>query len=165
MRQLLGGALALVLWAGMVAPAGAGLSEEQQIEAVLTAVIEAYRTGDYTTMGRYYAPEVTVVPGDYSPPVTGWSNVEPRYRQAYANLTQAEMLRENTRIVRRGNVAWAVYQWRFAGTLGTQSFAAQGHTTLILEKRRGDWLIVHNHTSALLPPPAPEKGPAPRPAS
>lgn len=165
MRRLVRSALVLLLAAGLVAPVGASQSEEQKIEAVIAAVIEAYRTGDSATMGRYYAPEVTMVPSDYNPPVQGWSNVEQRYRQSYANLTQVEMVRENTRVERRGNLAWAVYQWRFTGAAGQNAVAAAGHTTLVLEKRRGQWVIVHNHTSAILAPPSPEKTPAPRPSS
>lgn len=164
MRGLLVGALVLLLAVGLAAPVEAGSTEEQKIEAVIAAVVEAYRTGNYATLGRYYAPEVTVVPGDYNPPVAGWPNVEQRYRESFANLTGAEMVRENTRIERRGNLAWAVYEWRFLGNLGEQTVAAAGHTTLILEKRRGNWVVVHNHTSVILPPPAPEKSTPVRPS-
>lgn len=154
----------LLLVVGLSAPLGAGPSDEEKIEAVIAAVIEAYRKGDYTSMGRYYAPEVTVVPSDYNPPVTGWATVEQRYRQAYANLSGLEMTRENTQIKRRGKTAWAVYQWRFVGIRGGQTFGALGHTTLILEKRKSKWLIVHNHTSALATAPALESTSATQPS-
>ena len=140
MKRLLG-CVAVLLVAGGLATAGP--TEEEKIEAVLAAVIEASRAGDY------------------NPPVAGWAEAEARYRQTHANLGGIELVRENTRIARRGNFAWAVYQWRFAALLGKEGVAAVGHTTLILEKRRGHWLIVHNHTSALMPPRPPEK-PAPR---
>lgn len=148
MRRWLAGALLLALAAVGAATLRAA-SEEEKIEAVLEALIEAYRTGDYDSMGRYVAPEVVMVPADYAPPIRGWSNVKARYQQATANLVTAEMVRENTSIVRRGKTAWAVYQWRFAGLTGGQPIGAQGHTTLVLEKRKGNWVIVHNHTSAL----------------
>lgn len=144
------------LWLGAALPAGAKDKEGEKIDAVVTAVIEAYRKGDYATMGRSYAPEVTVVAGDFTPPVAGWATVEERYRAQHANLGAVELSRENTRIERRGKTAWAIYQWRFAGILAGTPVAALGHTTLILEKRGGQWIIVHNHTSAIpAPPPAP----------
>lgn len=154
MRRLVGCALALALLAAGTALAGP--SDEEKIEALIEAVVEAYRTGDYAAMGQYYAPDVTVVPGDYNPPVEGWDQVQARYQQAYNALGPVEMIRENTRIERRKNFAWAVYQWRFGAVRGKESVVAWGHTTLVLEKRRGRWLIVHNHTSALVPPRAPE---------
>lgn len=165
MKRLARIGLLLLLATGLAAPLGAGPSEEEKIEAVIAAVIEAYRKGDYATMGRYYAPEVSVVPSDYNPPITGWANVERRYQRAYANVSGMELTRENTRIVRRGKTAWAVYQWRFAGIVGNQPLGAQGHTTLILEKRKRDWVIVHNHTSALPAPPAPARSAPEKPPS
>jgi len=155
----------LLLATGLAAPLGAGPSEEEKIEAVIAAVIEAYRKGDYATMGRYYASDVSVVPSDYNPPITGWANVEQRYQRAYANVSGMELMRENTRIVREGKSAWAVYQWRFAGIVGNQPLGAEGHTTLILEKRKRDWVIVHNHTSALPAPPAPARSAPEKPPS
>ncbi len=79
-----------------------------------------------------------------------------QYKAAYASLTGAEMLRDHTLIRREDDVAWAVYQWRFAGVMGTQTYSVRGHTTLILEKQGRSWKIVHNHTSAL-PGPKPPK--------
>lgn len=170
MRRLLGFTLALAVGVGGLAPPLAGLAlaagsaEEEKIEEVIAAVIAAYRAGDYAGMSRYYAPEVTVVPSDYNPPVSGWTRVAESYQQAHANLSGVEMARENTRIVRRGKLAWAVYQWRFAGVMGAESVGAVGHTTLVLEKRDGRWLILHNHTSALLPPRPPTNTPARSPS-
>ena len=158
MKRVASALLLVLLLAGGLATAGP--TEEEKIEAVIAAVIDAYRAGDYTAMGQYYAPDVSMVPGDYNPPLVGWSVAEGRYRQIHSNLSGVELIRDNTRITRRGNFAWAVYQWRFAGMLGKEGVAAVGHTTLLLEKRHGRWIIVHNHTSALMPPRPPEK-PAP----
>ena len=144
MRRLV--LVGLLLLVG-VSVAQAGSSEEQQIEETIAAVVKAYSSGDYDTLGRYYAPEVTVVPGDYSPTLSGWTTVEPRYRQAHAAFGHIELARENTKIARRGKLAWASYQWRLAGVRGQELLEVQGHTTLVLEKRDGRWLIVHNHTS------------------
>lgn len=163
MRWLAGSALIAVVLVG--GSAYAGPSEEEKIEAVIAGLIDAYRNGDAAAMSRYYAPEVTVVPSDYTPAVSGWANVEARYRQAYANLSGAEMVRENTHVERRGNLAWAFYQWRFAGVAGQRTIGTQGHTTLVLEKRGGKWVIVHNHTSAIVPPSEAEQTTPPQPSS
>ncbi|MFQ5723718.1 MAG: YybH family protein [Terriglobia bacterium] len=155
MRRLAG--IILALAALGAAYAQARPSEEEKIEAVIAAVVEAYSSGDYAAMRKYYSPDVTMVPANYRPPLVGWDKVEERYRRAYENMTVAQMIRENTRIERRGNIAWAVYQWRFVGVMGGQAFSALGHTTLILEKHGGNWKIVHNHTSALPGPPPQEQ--------
>ena len=156
MRRLLLVGLLLVV---ATSAAQAGSSEEQQIEETIAAVVKAYSAGDYDTLGRYYAPDVTVVPGDYSPALNGWSNVMPRYRQAHLAYGHIELVRENTKITRRGKIAWASYQWQLAGLRGKELLEVQGHTTLVLEKRKGQWVIVHNHTS-LVPSPAEPPTPA-----
>lgn len=152
--------LALVLCLTPAVSLAARDSEEKKIEAVIEAVIEAYRSGDVNAMGRYYAADARFVSADFNPPVEGWAAVAERYQQGFAQLSGLELVQENTRIERRGKIAWAVYQWRFAGVAGNRTMSALGHTTLVLEKRGRDWIIVHNHTSALPAPPEPAQTPA-----
>lgn len=155
MKRWLISVLAGVLLAGAALAAQAA-TDEERIEEVIAAIVQAFEKGDYASLSQHYAPEVTVVPGDYNPPVVGWAAAEQRYRAAFARFTGVVMSRENTRIERRGKSAWAVYQWQFVGMAGSQPFTAVGHTTLVLEKRGGKWLVVHNHTSAIPAPPAAE---------
>lgn len=161
MRIQLAGVAAVALAAAVALPAAP--SEEQQIETVIAAVIEAHRTGNTPSLGQYYAADVVVVPGDYNPVVEGWTNIEPRYRLSQAGYDELDLMRENTRIVRRGKVAWASYQWRLAGMRGKEMMQALGHTTLILEKRGGKWVIVHNHTSVVPTRPSSPRAEPPQP--
>ena len=59
------------------------------------------------------------------------------------------MDRSNTliRIAPSGQFAWACYQWDFSAMVDGNPMAAEGQTTLVLEKRNENWVIVHNHTS------------------
>ena len=45
---------------GAALPA-AGASEKEKIDAIVEALIDAFRRGDYGAMGQYYAPDCTVV--------------------------------------------------------------------------------------------------------
>ncbi len=140
--------MVLILAAGSWSPAPAKDSDD--IEKVLVAVVEAFRTGDYETMEKYYDKDCVVVSSaSYSSPVVGWENVVQGYRATHARLTSAEMIRENTIIRWEGKIAWVTYQWKFFQTVGEKPSAFQGHTTLVLEKKRRRWRIVHNHTSAI----------------
>jgi hypothetical protein len=44
-----------------------------------------------------------------------------------------------------------MYQWELLSTFNGQPYSAQGQTTLIFNKVGANWLIVHNHTSQVLP--------------
>lgn len=143
--------MVLILAAGSWSPAPAKDSDD--IEKVLVAVVKAFRTGDYETMGQYYDKDCVVVSSaSYNPPVVGWESLFKIYQATHARLSSAEMIRENTIIRWEGKIAWVTYQWKFFQTVGNNVSAFQGHTTLVLQKKRRRWLIVHNHTSAI---PAP----------
>ncbi len=128
--------------------------EAEKIEKVVAAVVEAYQQGDYDSMGKYYAADCTVVSGGYNRVIVGWENVSRLYRAQHARLTSLVLLRENTTIRRKNKVAWVSYQWQLAMRIEEEQYAFQGHTTLVMEKRGRNWIIVHNHTSALASPDA-----------
>lgn len=134
--------------------------EGRKIEQVVAGLIDAYLAGDYDAMERYYAPEVVMVSFLHEPPLVGWPNVRQVYQVRQAGQEHLELLRENTLIKRRGRIAWVYYRWSFVGKAAGQFITTLGHTTLILEKRGRNWLIVHNHSSPVLPPV-----PTPRPTT
>jgi ketosteroid isomerase-like protein len=134
------------------------MTDEQQIDYMIAEMLGAWQLGDIERLHRAYADEVVVVSGAYAPPVIGWNSYLASYQQQKARMQQVRMDRMNTYIKVEGNVAWACYQWDFSGTVDGQPSAAQGQTTLVLEKRNNHWVIVHNHTS--LVPSAPPASPA-----
>jgi ketosteroid isomerase-like protein len=150
------------------------MSDENQIDYMISEVLGAWQVGDVEKMHKDYGDDVTVVNGAYAPPIFGWTNYLAIYQQQRARMQQVRMDRSNTFIKVAGNLAWACYQWDFAATVDGQPTAAQGQTTLVLEKRNNHWTVVHNHTSmvrqltpettapAAQPPaaPAPSKPPA-----
>jgi ketosteroid isomerase-like protein len=130
------------------------LPDEQQIEYMLSEMLGAWQLGDIDRLHKDYADDVSVVNGAWAPPVFGWTNYLAVYQQQRTRMQQVRMDRSNTFIKVKGTVAWACYQWDFAALVDGQPAASQGHTTVVLEKRNGHWVIVHNHTSQV-PGPAP----------
>ncbi|HYL63368.1 MAG TPA: nuclear transport factor 2 family protein [Candidatus Methylomirabilis sp.] len=123
------------------------MSDEQQIEYLISEMLGAWQIGDTERMHKDYADDVIVVNGTWAPPVFGWANYVAAYQQQRARMQQVRLDRINTYTKIAGNFAWACYQWDFSGVVDGQPSAARGQTTLILEKRADHWLIVHNHTS------------------
>lgn len=136
-------------------------TDEQKIDITISEMLAAWQIGDVELLRKAYADDTMVVSGLYEPPVVGWANYANAYRQQRARMEQVRMERRNSFITLRGNVAWVSYQWEFSAIADGRPSAAQGHATLILEKRGGRWLIVHNHTSLVgamqTPEPAPPK--------
>ncbi len=147
------------------------LPDDRAIDLAISEMLGAWQIGDVERLHKHYADDVVVVSGAWEPPVVGWNN----YVQAYqAQRQQAQGIRldrRNTLIRVDGNVGWASYQWRFDATMNNSPIVAVGQTTLILEKRKDQWVIVHNHTSlvqqvtgteAAAPSPPPQKPPEKR---
>jgi ketosteroid isomerase-like protein len=123
------------------------LTDEQQIDYLISEMLGAWQLGDIERLHKAYADDVVVVSGVWAPPVIGWSSYLASYQLQKARMQQVRMDRMNTFIKVDGTVGWACYQWDFAATVDGQPFSVQGQTTLILEKRNNHWVIVHNHTS------------------
>jgi ketosteroid isomerase-like protein len=123
------------------------LSDEQQIDYLVSTNLGAWQVGDVDKLHGTYADDVTIVQGPNLPPVVGWNNYLPLYQQQRARMQQVRMDRSNTVIKVNGNCGWATFQWDFAAVIDGQDSVSQGHMTFVMEKRNGKWLITLNHTS------------------
>ena len=140
------------------------LTDEQQIDYLISEVLGAWQIGDSARMHKDYADDVSVVNGGWAPPVLGWANYETLYKQQRAAMQQVRMDRSNTYIKVNGTTAWACFQWDFAALINGAPSAARGQTTYVLVKRDNHWLIAHDHTSVVqtAQPQAPAGAAAPQ---
>lgn len=123
------------------------LPDPQHLEKMTGEMLAAWQIGDVALLQKYHAPDVTVVSGAYEPPLQGWANYAAAYQRQRQRLTTVRIERRNTFIQVKGTVAWAVYQWEMSAETEGAPLGVRGHTTLTFEKRGGNWMIVHNHTS------------------
>ena len=125
------------------------LSDEQQIDYMISEVLGAWQIGDSERMHKSYAEDVSVVNGGFAPPVLGWANYQALYNEQRAKMKQVRMDRSNTYIKVNANTAWACFQWEFAAVIEGAPSAARGHTTYVFIKKDNHWLIAHDHTSVV----------------
>jgi len=125
------------------------LSDEQQIDYLLSEYLGAWQIADTEKMHKDYSDDVTVVGGGWNAPIVGWSNYLAQYQQQRSLMQRVRMDRMNTMIRVNGNTAWACYQWVFDGLVDGVPTLAHGQTTLILIKKDVRWLIIHDHTSVV----------------
>jgi ketosteroid isomerase-like protein len=125
------------------------LPDDQQIENSIGQMLAAWQVGDVGLLREHYADDVAVVSGAYEPPIVGWANFAQAYVRQRDRMQAVQLDRRNTVVRTSGSVAWVTYQWQFQAMVEGAPMAAQGHTTLVLEKRSNRWLIVHNHTSVV----------------
>jgi ketosteroid isomerase-like protein len=123
------------------------LTDEQQIDYMLSQMLGAWQLGDIEKLHAAYADDVSMVNGAWAPPVIGWTNYLAIYQQQRASMQRVRLDRSNTYIKVNGNMGWACYQWDFSASADGRDVQSQGQTTVVVEKRKDHWVIVHNHTS------------------
>jgi uncharacterized protein (TIGR02246 family) len=125
------------------------LTDEQQIDYMLSEYLGAWQLGDTERLHKFYSEDVSVVNGGWTAPVVGWTNFLALYQQQRSHLQQTRMDRMNTYIKVNGTTAWACYQWEFQAVVDGTPTGARGQTTLVLVKKDKSWLIAHDHTSVV----------------
>jgi ketosteroid isomerase-like protein len=130
------------------------LPDPQAIELMLSQMLAAWQIGDEELLHSFYAEDVLVVSGAWEPPLRGWAAYLHAYQAQRARTQAARLERTNTFTKVLGTSAWCTYQWEFNGQVDGALTNAVGQTTLVLEKRGSEWLIVANHTSVA---PAPQR--------
>jgi ketosteroid isomerase-like protein len=129
-------------------------SDTQAVDLAIGQSLGYWQIGDLDSLHKYYADDVVVVTGDWSPPLLGWESYAKAYQAQRARVTGGRMDRTNTFIKVDGNVAWATYQFYYVTSLDNKMSESRGHSTLILNKRADRWLIVLNHSSIVESMPA-----------
>ena len=125
------------------------LNDQQQIDYTISEVLGAWQVGDVERMHKDYVEDVSIVNGNWAPPIFGWANYAAQYQKERDQMQQVRMDRENTYIHIHGDTAWACYQWDFSAVVNGAPRAARGLTTLILVKADNKWKIAHDHTSVV----------------
>jgi ketosteroid isomerase-like protein len=125
------------------------LTDEQQIDYMLSEVLGAWQIGDVEKMHQYYTDDVSVVKGSWEGPSIGWANYARLYKEQRDHMQQVRLDRMNTYIRVHGDTAWTNYQWEFSGVVDGELTAAHGQTTLVLIKVGNKWKIAHDHTSVV----------------
>ncbi len=125
------------------------LPENQAIDLLVSQMLGAWQAGDAEAMRKFYADDIMVISGAWEPPLVGWENYARAYQAQFARTSRSRLERTNSYIKVMGDAALVTYQWQFVGNVDGKQAQAFGHTTLVLQKRAGNWLIVLNHTSAI----------------
>jgi ketosteroid isomerase-like protein len=119
----------------------------QAIDQTIGEALGYWQIGDVDSLHKYYSDDVMVVSGLWEPPIMGWANYLKTYEAQRASATGQRMERSNTLIKVDGNFAWATYQFVYAAMVDGKIAQFHGHTTLILNKQGGRWVIALNHSS------------------
>jgi ketosteroid isomerase-like protein len=123
---------------------------EAEVRAVLSKMTESYEKRDMEGLMACFAPDADTVMYGTGADEKRVGPAEIRY-QAERDWDQTEaisMAFNGTSISAAGRVAWAAIDGAFKIRAGGQAFSMPARTTVVLEKRGDQWLIVQGHMSA-----------------
>lgn len=118
------------------------------VRRVVEAVAAYTQAKNYRALDTLYAPGQGVHIIEGAGINHGWED----YRDHHLRPELAEFQNVQYRYyaiepVVRGNLAWASFRYDLAVDTPQGRVEAEGRGTLVLEKRDGRWVIVHQHTS------------------
>ena len=141
-------------------------NDEAAVRDTLLQSASSFEKNDIATATKVWANDESVTVFESGHANYGWAD----YRDHHLAPEMAEM--KNTKysfsdmkIHVSGNTAWATMKYSIAADVGeagkTRHVEGAGLATAVLEKRDGQWRIVHWHSSA--PRRAPAATPSPKP--
>ena len=115
----------------------------------------AWNTLKTDNPASFYAKDADLVFFDVVPlKYNGWAEYKKGVEKAFFDNISAGKLTPNNdlKITRRGDVAWMSLTFHLSFTLKTgEAMNLDCRHTAIWMRRRGKWLIVHEHVSAPIP--------------
>ena len=146
--MILFGLIIVLLFACQAQPDVA--AEKQKIASVLESYITSIETENIDLYGKILAHDQEMVNfGTSEPPIVGWDSLRKLIVDQNAALSQTKITASDLAINLSGdgNFAWATDLWNFKAMMGDQAFEIPVRCSWILEKRNGEWIIVHFHKS------------------
>ncbi len=128
---------------------------EQELRGLIPKIVAAWESLDAARVEPYYAADSGLAYFDVAPlKYSGWAEyragVEKLVFERHRSLRIAP--NDDLQVHPRGNLAWATFT--FGADLETKAGERShldGRWTMVLERRKGGWVVTHEHVSAPLP--------------
>ena len=118
------------------------------VEDVLDALENAVIDGDSDALGMILAEDVCAFFSGGDTPVRGRQAVLATWIRHFRRWSDVRVLRRETVIESRGNVAWGHFLWDGEGRMGAQRYRLEGERwTVVLRFEDGCWRFVQMHSS------------------
>lgn len=154
------GAIAFSL--NLLAPASsAQTSDEKAVREILTKNTTAFEQNDLATLDKIWANDESVIVIENGHANYGWTDYRNNHlAPEMKEIKNTKYSSSDVKIKIDGKTAWATFKYTISGDSEGKHFDGGGLGTAILEKRDGNWRIVHWHSSA----PRRQASPTPTPA-
>jgi len=122
---------------------------EQEISSAIDRFTAAYAGRDLDAILASFAPDGDVVMYGTGADErrVGRDGVRDQVLRDWEQTDEIAMRFDRRVISSAGDVAWAALEGAFELSAGGESMSLPARTSLVFERRDGDWLVVHGHFS------------------
>jgi len=148
--------ICLVILGGLLlaAPMVGADADEQAIRSTISKAYENWGAMNPDANDPYYAADANAVWFDIAPmQYVGWTAYKDGVKRMFSGLEGVSLkIHDDLAVHRAGKTAWATFTWTAELRIkGGKVEHSEGRATEILEKRKGKWVIVHEHASVPAP--------------
>jgi ketosteroid isomerase-like protein len=154
-RWIAGVALTLALTlGGTVLSAPAADKGDQELKALITKIAQAWESMDISKVDPFYAKDADLAFFDIAPlKYANWAEYRTGVQKAFfePNKSLKFTLNDDVKTHRHRSLAWATFT--FGADVVDKKDAKShldGRWTMILEQRKGNWTVIHEHVSVPL---------------
>ena len=145
---------AIVAIALALTPAMAADKTERDLRALIPKIVQAWESLDIGKVDPYYATDSELTFFDIAPlKYANWADYRTGVQKLFfePNRSLKFTLKDDLRVHRRDRLAFATFTFG-ADVVNKQGASSHldGRWTLILEQRKGKWMVVHEHVSVPL---------------
>jgi ketosteroid isomerase-like protein len=122
-------------------------AQDAEIHSFLDGFAQGLADRDLEKIGACYSQQPGLVVYWYSLELRGWEAVQARWQKTLSEMGSLKLTLNDPDIHVFGRFAWVTAKYHKQGLQGGNVPEQDGHVTLVLEKKRAQWLILHEHVS------------------
>ena len=134
----------------LAAPVWAAVDDRSEVEQVVRSNMTAFAAGDFATLDKLWAHDEDLQVFESGHANLGWKDYsENHLKPELVQLKGIQINVSDVKVRLAGKTAWATYKYSYSLTVKDKTISGSALGTAILEKRRGNWVIVHAHSSSV----------------
>jgi ketosteroid isomerase-like protein len=130
-------------------------TEEAAVLTRVEAFNGAWERRDMEFIEEYYTHDPDMLLFFERRQLQGWERVKALYENMFSHASRGEVesTHSNARVGASGDMAYVASNFRLeVKEPSGRSSVDEGRSTVVFERREGDWVVVHRHTSFQAPP-------------
>jgi ketosteroid isomerase-like protein len=148
----------LAVWCAIAIASSASAADrgEEEMRTLIPKIVQAWESLDITKVDPFYATDADLAFFDIAPlKYRDWAEYRTGVQKMFfePNRSLKFRINDDLRVHHRGRVGWATFTFG-ADVVNKQGANSHldGRWTLVLEQRKGRWIVLHEHVSVPLGP-------------